>query len=94
MELKDVKFGSDTVYLFTDWMGVSKKIVSILNCDADDGASLIAEPRDESGDIFGTPLFRCEACQLQPVTRDIWEQFYPSSNPDNLSFENGAGRQT
>jgi len=82
MELKDVEFGTDTVYLFTDWLceGAGQKIVSILNCCTDDGASLIAEPRDDSGDIYGKPLFRCEACQLQPVTREIWERFYPPAD--------------
>jgi hypothetical protein len=45
------------------------------------------EPLDSCGDIYGGDIFRCEACHIEPVTREIWEKIYPSSDPDNISYD-------
>lgn len=64
-----------------------RQIVELITCDPIDGASLIVEPFDDFGDIMGGDLFRCEACKLQPLTREIYEMIYPPSDPDNHPFD-------
>lgn len=62
------------------------KIGVILNCDFDDGASLIFESLDSYGDIMSGDIFTCEASNLELCTKEIWEEKYPI-NEDNLKFE-------
>jgi hypothetical protein len=81
MNLKDTKLRG--IY----WHAGRKQVVQLITCDPDDGASLLVEPFDEHGDIFGGDLFRCEGSELEPITREIWEQVYPSSDSENFRFE-------
>jgi len=63
MRLGDVKFGTEWVYSVKG----SERTCVVITCDPDDGASLIAEFRDENGDIYSGDLFRTEAGNLEPA---------------------------
>lgn len=82
MQLAKIVF-NDGIYC----QRTSEKIVTVIAADYSDGASLIAEERDMRGDILSGDIFRCEACELDPCTREQWEKNYPPSDVENYSFD-------
>ena len=87
MKLAQVQF-NDVNYYHRERALIGRVVCS----DPIDGASLFFEPLDVLGDIMGGDLFRCEASDLSPVTREIWERFYPPDNPGCFKFWEMEGR--
>lgn len=67
------------------WYAAEGKIVYLVNCDRDDGASLIVEACDATGDVLSGEFFRCEARELEVCSKERWEVIYPPGG-ENLSF--------
>lgn len=78
LTLNAVKFGS--VYFDAD----RDQFVQLITSDPEDGASLIVEPLDGNGDLYGGDLYRAEACDLERPWRTLWEATY--SGPDAVPF--------
>ena len=85
MNLSDTKFGGVYKHLPTG------KIVTLIACYYDDGATLIVEARDQHGDILSGEIFRTEAYLLSPCTCEAWESVYPPSNEENFSYDEMVG---
>lgn len=85
MELKQILFGQSY------WHRKRNKVVDLICCDFDDGASLIAEARDGNGDVLSGEIFRCEACDLEEITKEQWELLYPEDPYDQMVRTPSAG---
>ena len=82
MDLKNLKLGLTKERYYHKR---KDKIGVILNCDFDDGATLIFESLDDYGDIMSEDIFICEASNLELCTKEIWERKYPVDE-DNIKF--------
>ena len=64
MKLEDVKFGIDHIYKCR----LNDCLCYVVNCDHEDGASLIIEKVDDEDFDLTNEFTQSEACHLTPVT--------------------------
>ena len=80
MDKRDIVFGELNYY------HEGRNCVGRVLCpDPEDGASYLIEPLDSLGDLYGGDIFRSEAYEFEPVTKEIWGRLF--SGPDCCSFE-------